>query len=134
MTSCETIKPCAYIPSVPMTLDLQRELPLLAQAKVDPSNTHLLASHEASFPSPAKVLYFIIQDFSSIVKCVLPVEIRELRIRIGVIFQKTDNLVEDKGSREMTIGKKKKRNQQILNYPQHTLIEKKGLNSVISGK
>ena len=134
MTSCETIKPCAYIPSVLMTLDLQRELPLLAQAKVDPSYTHLLASHEASFPSPAKVLYFIIQDFSSIVKCVLPVEIRELRIRIGVIFQKTDNLVEDKGSREMTIGKKKKRNQQILNYPQHTLIEKKGLNSVISGK
>ena len=134
MTSCETIKPCAYIPSVPMTLDLQRELPLLAQAKVGPSYTHLLASHEASFPSPAKVLYFIIQDFSSTVKCVLPVEIRELRIRIGVIFQKTDNLVEDKGSREMTIGKKKKRNQQILNYPQHTLIEKKGLNSVISGK
>ena len=108
MTSCETIKPCAYIPSVPMTLDLQRELPLLAQAKVGPSYTHLLASHEASFPSPAKVLYFIIQDFSSIVKCVLPVEIRELRIRIGVIFQKTDNLVEDKGSREMTIEKKKK--------------------------
>ena len=134
MTSCETIKPCAYIPSVPMTLDLQRELPLLAQAKVGPSYTHLLASHEASFPSPAKVLYFIIQDFSSIVKCVLPVEIRELRIRMGVIFQKTDNLVKDKGSREMTIEKKKKRNQQILNYPQHTLIEKKGLNSVIFRK
>ena len=37
MTSCETVKPCAYIPSVPMTLDLQRELLLLAQAKARPS-------------------------------------------------------------------------------------------------
>ena len=73
MTSCEIIKPCAYIPSVPMTLDLQRELLLLAQAKMGPSYTHLLAFHEASFPSPAKVFYFIIQDSSSIAKCVLPV-------------------------------------------------------------
>ena len=38
-TSCETVKPCAYIPSVPMTLDLQRELLLLAQAKMGPSYT-----------------------------------------------------------------------------------------------
>ena len=52
-----------------MTLDLQRELLLLAQAKVSPSYTHLLASHEASFPSPAKVLYFIIQDSSSSEMC-----------------------------------------------------------------
>ena len=73
MTSCEIIKPCAYIPSVPMTLDLQRELLLLAQAKMGPSYTHLLACHEASFPSPAKVLYFIIQDSSNIAKCVTPV-------------------------------------------------------------
>ena len=37
MASCETVKPCAYIPLVPMTLDLQRELLLLAQAKARPS-------------------------------------------------------------------------------------------------
>ena len=30
---------------------------------------------------------------------------RVKRIRIGVIFQKTDHLVEDKGSREMTFSK-----------------------------
>ena len=46
-------------------------------------------------------------------------EIRELRISIGVIFYKTDVLVEDKGNREMTLKKK------ILNYPQLSLIEKK---------
>ena len=71
MISREIIKPCAYIPSVPMTLDLQRELEflLLAQAKVSPSYTHLLASHEASIPSPAKVLDFIMQDSSSVEMC-----------------------------------------------------------------
>ena len=37
-------------------------------------------------------------------------EIRELRIRIGVIFQKTDYLVKDKGSREMTLVKKRSAN------------------------
>ena len=39
--------------------------PTVAQAKVSPSYTHLLASHEASIPSPAKVLDFIMQDSSS---------------------------------------------------------------------
>ena len=34
-------------------------------------------------------------------------EIRELRISIGVIFHKTDHLVEDKGKREMTLKKRK---------------------------
>ena len=34
-------------------------------------------------------------------------EIRELRIRIEVIFHKTDHLVEDKGNREMALKKKK---------------------------
>jgi len=157
MISCEIIKPYAYIPSVPMTVDLQRELLLLAPAKVSPSYTHLLASHEASFPPTAKVLYFIMQDSSSSEMC--PTlsggsgychiwdidryvvikelssgwgeEIRELRIRIGVIFQKTDHLVEDKGGREMTLEKK---NHQILNYLQLSLIEKKALSSVISGE
>ena len=33
-------------------------------------------------------------------------EIRELRISIGVIFYKTDHLVEDKGNREMTLKKR----------------------------
>ena len=52
-------------------------------------------------------------------------EIRELRISIGVHFP----MIEDKGNWEMTLKKK-----QILNYPQLSLIEKKALTSIISGK
>ena len=52
-------------------------------------------------------------------------EIRELRISIGVHFP----MIEDKGNREMTLKKK-----QILNYPKLSLIEKKALTSIISGK
>ena len=52
-------------------------------------------------------------------------EIRELRISIGVHFP----MIEDKGNREMTLKKR-----QILNYLQLSLIEKKALTSIISGK